>query len=127
VLNLLELTPRRRRPYEERGGGRVAVLLPRYGEGRVGKLLERFFQRGPVKLELDEVGTAAWLLCDGGHTVQEIGELLRERFGERVEPVYDRLGIFVEQLARRGLVELGKGSPPRSIQVLEAQAKGRKG
>jgi hypothetical protein len=47
---------------------------------------------------LDEIGSEVWLLCDGKRTIREIGELVRARFQERIEPCYDRLAVFFRQL-----------------------------
>lgn len=105
-VNLLDLVPERKRPFEVEDNGRIAVLVPRYGTGRVGRLLDKVVGRGPVRLELDEIGTHAWKLCDGEHSVHSIAESLREHYGESVEPVYDRLALFLKQLASRGLIEL---------------------
>ncbi|AEH25349.1 PqqD family protein [Pyrococcus yayanosii] len=56
------------------------------------------------RLELDEVGAYVWQLCDGRRNVEEIGRKLREKFGDEVEPLYERLVTFLLQLAKRGLI-----------------------
>ncbi|MCP2620391.1 PqqD family protein [Candidatus Aminicenantes bacterium AC-334-E05] len=52
------------------------------------------------RIRLDEIGSYVWELCNEENTVSEIGIKLKERFGEKIEPVYDRLIIFLKQLER---------------------------
>ncbi|MDV3104239.1 PqqD family protein [Thermococcus waiotapuensis] len=56
------------------------------------------------RIELDEVGAYIWELCDGRKTVAEIGKALKARFGEEVEPLYERLVTFLLELRKRYLV-----------------------
>ena len=51
-----------------------------------------------IKIKLDDIGSEIWLLCDGKRTVGEIAELAKEKFQERIEPRYERLGVFFRQL-----------------------------
>ncbi|AJC71962.1 hypothetical protein X802_07175 [Thermococcus guaymasensis DSM 11113] len=62
------------------------------------------------RIELDEIGAYTWELCDGRRTVREIGKALRARFGEEVEPLYERLVTFLFELAKRYLVEFKRVS-----------------
>lgn len=57
------------------------------------------------RVELDEVGAYVWELCDGRRDIKEIGKLLKTRFGEKVEPLYERLITFMLELERRGLIK----------------------
>ena len=104
-LNLYELVPTQRRESRERADGNVEVLIPRYGDNPVGRLLKYVFSNKPVKVELDDVGTRVWRLCDGHRNVREIGQSLQGEFGERLEPLYDRLGEFLKQMKRAGLID----------------------
>jgi hypothetical protein len=106
--NLYELTPRRRRDFEERDDGTVDVLVPRYGGGRVGRLLRSVLNNKPVRVQLDDIGTKVWRLCDGRRTVLDIGTELQDAYGERIEPLYDRLGQFLEQMRKSGLIDLSR-------------------
>ncbi|ACJ17276.1 conserved hypothetical protein [Thermococcus onnurineus NA1] len=56
------------------------------------------------RIELDEAGAFIWELCDGRRTVEEIGKLLKRRFGDEVEPLYERLITFLFELHKRNLV-----------------------
>ncbi|MCK5740140.1 PqqD family protein, partial [bacterium] len=50
------------------------------------------------KVSLDEFGSHIWEQIDGKRTIGEIGENLQEAFGEKVEPVWNRLTKFFVQL-----------------------------
>ena len=50
------------------------------------------------------MGGFVWLCLDGDRTVEEVGELMREEFGERVEPVAERLGHFVWIMRKEGFL-----------------------
>jgi len=105
--NLLDLKPVRlfeHRIEEEL----VTVLVPRY-RSRWMAWLQRRLSRPHFKLHLDSVGSKVWLLCDGERTVEEIGKLVRECFGDDVEPLWERLGMFFRQMAKGRLVELKEG------------------
>jgi hypothetical protein len=99
------MVPERKRPFAKREDGTVEVIIPRYGEGRVGKILSRFLKDEPVRLRLDRIGTTAWELCNGSNSVMAIGEHLKKCFGDEVEPVYDRLALFFMQMENRDLID----------------------
>lgn len=103
--NLLDLVPRRTKDFKELDDGRVEVLIPRFGGGRTAWLLGRLSRSGPIRLRLDDVGTAVWRLCDGRRSVHDIGLSLRDQFGDRIEPVYERLAAFIKQMKKAGLVD----------------------
>ena len=108
-LNLFELRPKQMRSFEEKEGGTVDVLVPRYGNNAVGRVLKRVLNDRPVRVSLDDVGTSIWRLCDGKRTVLDIGRTLKSSYGDRIEPVYERLEHFLKQMHRAGLIELENG------------------
>lgn len=63
------------------------------------------------KVNLDEIGSYLWLLIDGKNTVGQIAQLFKIRFGERVEPLYDRLSHFLRNLEKNSFIKF-KGLPP---------------
>lgn len=50
------------------------------------------------KLELDEYSSAVFLAIDGKNTVSEIGKTLEIKFGDKVNPLYERLLVFLNHL-----------------------------
>lgn len=103
-VNLLGLAPVRIADWEE-SGGQVVVLRPPPGSRGIRGLLDRLFHRMSARrIRLDEVGSAAWWALDGTRTVGEVAALLRETFGERVEPAEERLGHLLRLMRREGLL-----------------------
>ena len=103
--NLLDLRPRRL--VQHRLDGTLAVVLvPRFRARWMG-WLQRRLKNPHIKLHLDELGTAVWIRCDGQRTVGQIGEQLRAEFGEKIEPVWDRLALFLRRMRQGRLIELG--------------------
>lgn len=104
-VNLLGLAPLRVAEWEE-VEGRVIVLRPESVVGGVRGILDRFLHRmSAQRIRLDEVGSFAWLHLDGDRTVSEVGELMRSEFGDRVEPVEDRLGHLVQVMRNEGFIK----------------------
>jgi len=104
AVNLLKIRPARVACWEEQGD-RVVVVRP-HPTGRMpGVLLDRFLHLlAARRLRLDEIGSASWRLLDGERNVAEVAHILREQFGERVEPAEERLGHLVRVFRREGLV-----------------------
>ena len=103
-VNLLSLSPLRLAEWEG-GGSRVTVIRPPPRTGGIRGVLDRLLHAlSTRRIRLDEVGSFAWTRFDGHNTVGEIGDLLRAEFGDRVEPVEERLGHLVWLLRREGLL-----------------------
>lgn len=66
--------------------------------------IQRFFRKLKFRIPLykeiafDEISSAVFLEIDGDKTVKEIGENLVKRFGDKVEPLYERLLIFINHI-----------------------------
>ena len=106
VQNLYALVPQQKYPFDRLDDGTIEILMPRYSDGLVGRVLKSFLNNKPVRIHLDDVGTSVWMLCDGRRSVHEIGVTLQKQFGDRIAPVYDRLGTFLQQMEKNGLIDL---------------------
>ena len=96
---------RRRLNWEEAENGRVVVLRPRLGEGRIGRWLESLFGFSPYRIRLDEIGALVWKHCDGKASARQIADELRRNFGEKIEPAEDRLRSFLLQMSRARMID----------------------
>jgi len=103
-LNYLEMTPFAIYSHEFNSKGNIDVLVPRFTDKVFGKLLQPRLKNKYIKANLDEFGSATWLLINGNNSVTRIGELLTEKFGEQIQPVYDRLILFLTQLYNAGFI-----------------------
>ncbi|MFQ5676155.1 MAG: PqqD family peptide modification chaperone [bacterium] len=94
------LHPKWNRQWEKTSDGLAVILIPKFGNHLVGKWLMARMQKPHYRLKLDEIGTFVWEQCDGGKSIQDIGDRLKKQFGDRVEPVQDRLKLFFKSLEK---------------------------
>lgn len=100
--NMMEVVPKRTMKWKR--GDKVTIVVPKV-RTLIGKhFCDAFGIRRTYRVKLDDYGSAVWNLCDGKRTVKEIGDGLKERFGKKVEPIYERLAIFIGALKREGLI-----------------------
>lgn len=45
-------------------------------------------------IHLDQLGSFVWPLIDGEKTILELGEAVKAEFGEKAEPLYERLSKY---------------------------------
>jgi len=117
TYNLLDLRPVRIREYKlnkAQENENITILVPKFGIGRIGRWLSGRSRHPNYLIHLDEIGTFVWNLCDGEKQVKEITNLLKEKFGEKVDPVCDRVAFFLRKMERAKMIafkETAK-SPP---------------
>lgn len=96
--NYLENIPKRTDiKWEKDDGGLVTLIVE--NKGWVNRIAQVFFKRPKFSnIHLDENGSFVWLLIDGETDIIKIGEKVKERFGEKAEPLYERLAQFFKML-----------------------------
>jgi hypothetical protein len=104
--NFLDFVPNRAIDHEDGEDGRLTLLRPKFVKGPLARWLQRRIKHKYFKVRLDELGTATWHAIDGKRSVAQIADLLAERFGEQIEPRYDRMSQFIDSLARSSMVTL---------------------
>ena len=115
--NLLDLTPRRALEWEElddKDQGRVALLVPKFTHPFWVRHLMPRLRKPMIRVKLDAYGSHLWKACDGESTVEEIGEKMKARFGDDVEPLYERMAAFILRLEREKWLVLDR--EPRMTQ-----------
>lgn len=66
--------------------------------------IQKFFRRLKFKIpkykkvELDKYGSYIFLQIDGTKTIEKIGEILEEKYGEESHPLYERLLLFLNHI-----------------------------
>jgi hypothetical protein len=95
--SMLVLTPFRKIEHKVEDDGLVTLLYPKFKNPKVSKYM--LGRKTPyIHMKLDDIGTASWLLVDGKRKVDEIANALVEQFGEKIQPVHERLGKFLSVL-----------------------------
>ncbi len=105
ATKLMELKPERLREWEvDSETERVVIFVPKIRGRLLSRLLRQRLKEPYHKIDLDEFGSVVWQSCDGDTSVRAIGEILRQRFGDTIEPLYDRLSLFLEKLKQNNLI-----------------------
>jgi hypothetical protein len=112
-VNLLKMRLVRRFGWEADPEGRAVVLVPKFRQPLLVRWLLPLLARPHFRVRLDDFGTFVWQRCDGTMPVLQIAEEIAAAFGERAEPLYERLGRFVRRLERDGLVEVIPNTSPQ--------------
>jgi len=103
-INLLDLIPVQNLKSKKNEGGLCTLLKPKFSHPLLTKYILPRLKSPHFKVKLDEIGSFIWSLCDGKNTVKDIGVQLKEEFGERVEPLYERLGLFFQNLEKNRFI-----------------------
>lgn len=98
LINYLELTPKRIYNHEIEDSGKVSVLVPKFKNKFLVNVLMSRLKSPYIKAKLDDFGSLTWMEMDGTKNVQSISQSLTLKFGEKVQPVNERLTKFLTQL-----------------------------
>ena len=75
-------------------------------KGVFNKIAQVLFKRPKVShIHLDELGSFVWPLLDGEKSIFDIGKAVEEHFGEKAEPLYERLAQYFKILESYGFVK----------------------
>jgi len=110
--NYLDLTPLRLHKEEVSKENLVTVLIPKFQNRFALRFIVPKLKSDVFKLKLDELGSAVWLSVDGKNTVDQIAKQLLKKFGDKIEPVNERVTKFLTGLYEQRLItfqEINKG------------------
>ncbi|SHK53658.1 PqqD family protein [Paramaledivibacter caminithermalis] len=105
--NFLELIPIKKtsQKWQLNEDGLVQIIIPR--EGVLDKLVRVFFKTPKVmRIDLDAIGSCVWNSIDGKKNIREIAEILKDEFGKEVDPLYERLGTYINILRNNKFIIL---------------------
>jgi len=103
-INFLELTPVRNYEHEIENNGLISVFVPKFDIKWLDRILSRIIKSRFFKAKLDEFGTETWLEIDGVKSVQMISSQLSKKFGEKINPVDERLTKFLAELYKYNFI-----------------------
>ena len=97
--NYLEKVPVRAEAIGWTADENGAVTLEVENKGAFNRIAQKLFKRPKVSyIHLDENGSFVWRQIDGERNILAIGEAVKEHFGEKAEPLYERLSQFIKIL-----------------------------
>ena len=103
--NYLDYVPKHNAlfPYKLKENDRVEVKVT--NRGLFNRIAQIFFRRPKYSyIELDEFGTFVWQQIDGQRTIYDICMLIKERFGESAEPLFERAVQFFQILRNNSFI-----------------------
>lgn len=109
-VNLMDMIPVRIVKWETNTHGHVHLLKPKFKWPWLKKHLLPRMKRPNYRIKLDDKGSFIWLQCDGQTTVREMAKKHKEKFGEDVEPLLDRLALFLQSLEKNQFITYKKSA-----------------
>ena len=106
--NYLEGIPLRsdKLKWSEDGG---IITLEIENKGIFNKIAQRFFKKPKISyVHLDEMGSFVWPILNGEMNLIEIGQQVKAHFGEKAEPLYERLAKYFQILESYGFINWRK-------------------
>ena len=104
TINYLELTPVRNYDHVVEDTGLISVLVPKFDIKWIDKIMSKIIKSRFFKAKLDEFGTETWLEMDGTKSVQTVSEHLQKKFGDKINPVNERLTKFLSELYKYNFI-----------------------
>ena len=104
--NYLERKPLRREDINWSFDENKAVTLEIENKGLFNKIAQKLFKKPKISyVHLDETGSFVWPLIDGEKTIIEIGREVEAKFGEKANPLYERLAKYFQILDSYGFIK----------------------
>ena len=97
--NYLEFIPVRSDALTWKTDKKGIVTLDIENKGFMNRLCQKIFLKPEHSyIHLDELGSFVWPLIDGEKNIIELGDPVKEHFGEAADPLYPRLAKFFQIL-----------------------------
>ena len=82
------------------------VTLEMENKGVANRIMQKLIKKPKISyIHLDEMGSFIWPLMDGEKDILEIGKLVEEHFGEKANPLYERLSQYFKTLEKYNFIE----------------------
>ena len=109
--NFLEFVPVKSGSINWKSDGDGKVTLEIENKGLFNRVAQKLFKKPKISyVHLDELGSFVWPLIDGKQDITAIGVSVKERFGEKAEPLYERLAKFFKILESYGFINFSVAS-----------------
>ena len=83
------------------------ITLEKENTGVMNRIAQTLFHKPRISyIHLDETGSFIWPMLDGETSIIVLGERVKEHFGEKAEPLYERLVKYLQILESYGFVRV---------------------
>ena len=83
------------------------VIVDMENTGITNRIAQKFFHKPAIShIHLEGMGSYIFTCIDGKKSVYEIGQLVKEKYGEEAEPLYERLSVYMNNLKNVGYITL---------------------
>ena len=107
--NYLERKPLRKESIGWKTEENGFVTLEIENKGVFNRIAQKLFKKPKISyVHLDEMGSFVWPLIDGERNITDIGVFVKEHFGEKAEPLYERLAKYFKVLESYGFIKFKK-------------------
>lgn len=107
--NLLDFIPIHSTKYRVEIAENGAVTIFIENKGLFNRIAQKFFKKPRYsQVHLEEFGNFIWPLIDGKKSVKEIADLVHEHFGEKAEPLYPRISMYIKMLKNYDFIDFVK-------------------
>lgn len=111
--NYLEKIPVRSEEIKWSSDEQGIVILEKENKGIVNRMAQKLLKKPRISyIHLDETGSFVWPLIDGKKTIIDIGVYVKNHFGEKAEPLYERLAKYFQVLESYGFIEFKNNVSP---------------
>lgn len=84
--------------------GNVTLIVE--NKGLFNRIAQKLIQKPEkTQLHLDKIGSFVWMKFDGTRSVYEIAMEVKREFGQKADPLYDRLTAYMEMLREQGFIQ----------------------
>ncbi len=113
--NFLYFVPCQNPTIEARADDHNHVVLTVVHKGFVNWVAQKlFFQHEKSYLHMDDLGSFVWDQIDGEQNIAQIAQNVKREFGEKAEPLYERLVPFLRTLQYNGFIAIGHPDEPET-------------
>ncbi len=91
--------------WDQNEEGIVTIYIE--NKGFFHKIAQLLFKKPKIsQVHLEEMGSFIYPLCDGTHSVNDIALKVKEKYGEKAEPLYDRLVTYMHNLETYDFIKM---------------------
>ena len=106
--NTFDLTPIKLFKEEVDKENLVTVIVPKFKNTFAKKYIVPKLKSADFRINFEKFGSAVWMNIDGNKKVQEIIQIVSEKFGDEVQPAVERVSKFIFQLYEQKLISFNE-------------------